>query len=222
MANSATLATLRTRVAANVDRTFSTTTFVTTAQASQWINDGLSKIHYLMADSGEDYIAGVPATYTLVPGTASYDLPTDFYKVRGVDIVSGGQTFDVHRFMAAERNRRQDENAAGPGYQYRLVGQTITLIPTPGTGELCVNYVPQFSVVTANLHEAVPEGWEDYAVNHASAMCLLKSQEDASFYLGQCAEQWANMKKFCEPRDQLEPLRVVDKSRRWDRGRWAE
>lgn len=228
MANSATLSGMRDRVSANIDRTISTTTFVTETLCDQWLNDGLSKIHYLLADSGEDYLSS-SGTVALASGTDTYSLSsdlsiTDLYKIKGVDLVQGSHTYDVPRYMVGERNA-YGEAAASPslgsdsGYMYRLKGLDIVLIPPPGSGTLRVNYVPQFTKIGAgdNVHSSVPEGWEDYAVLMASARAMQRERGDASMFLTQANEMWAMMNRFFEPRDQAEPLRIVDSSKRWER-----
>lgn len=222
MSNAATMTSLLTRLQAEVDRTFSTTSFVTTAQAQQWLNDGLSRIHYLIASSGEDYLTKAASPTTLVAGTSAYALPSDFFKVKGVDLAVGGYTYDVDRYMPQERNRLQSATANGPGYFYRIQGTNIVLIPTPGAGTLTVNYVPTFTAISGSTHvnDSVPDGWEEYAVNYAAAQCRRKAEEDSSDFDGKAAEWWATMVKFLEPRDQLEPMRIVDKYRRWDRDPW--
>lgn len=231
MANTATLATLRSRVAANLDRSFSTTSFITTAQVNQWINDGLKEVHYLLASSGEDYFKS-SGTVTLVGGTSSYALSaftpaiTDLYKIKGVDLTSGGQTYDVPRYMVGERNQfKGDVIIAGnvQRYMYRLNGNNIDLIPTPGAGTITVNYVPQFAKLANDgdlVSSAVPEGWEDFAVAHACARAIRKEESDPGAWEQEKGQLMGMMMKSLEPRDMAEPLRVVDVHGRWSRSSW--
>ncbi len=217
------LAALVARVQANVDRVFSTTSFVTTAQAEQWVNDGLARIHYKIADSGEDYLTKAASSVPFVAGTAAYNLPSDFYKAKGVDyIASGTQRYSLHRYMAAERNRREGAPSTGYDYQYRVMASTIAFIPTPGSGSYILNYVPVYTVIaSAGLWStAIPIGMEDYAVAHASAQCCLKEDTDAQGWMARENELWAMITQWLEPRDQLEPLRVTDVHRRWEHNPW--
>lgn len=220
------LTALVTRVEANVDRTFSTSSFITTAQAQQWVNDGLARIHYKIADSGEDYLIKAASSVPFVAGTASYNLPSDFYKAKGVDYVgTDGLRYSLKRFMANERNRREGSPTTGYDYSYRILASTIIFIPTPGSGSFVLNYVPAFAVLSSGAavwSTAIPIGMEDYAVAYASAQCALKENTDPSGFKSRADELWMMITSWLEPRDQLEPMRVVDIHRRWDHNVWQQ
>jgi hypothetical protein len=219
------LTALVTRVQANVDRTFTTTSFVTTAQAEQWVNDGLARIHYKIANSGEDYLLTAASSVPFVAGTSAYNLPTGFYKAKGVDYVgSDGLRYSLHRYMAAERNRREGAPSTGIGYEYRILSSTINFIPTPGSGSYILNYIPVYTVLTsaALWSTVIPIGMEDYAVAYASAQCMMKEESDPSPWVARANELWEMITDWLEPRDQLEPLRVTDVHRRWEHNIWQQ
>lgn len=219
------LAALVTRVQANVDRTFSTTSFITTAQAERWVNDGLARIHYKIADSGEDYLTKAASSVPFVGGTAAYNLPSDFYKAKGVDYVgSDGLRHSLRRYMALERNRREGAPATGCDFQYRVMASTINFIPTPGAGSYVLNYVPAYAVIASSglWSTAIPAGMEDYAVMYAASQCKLEEETDASGLVGRCNELWGMITSWLEPRDQLESLRVTDIHRRWEHNPWQQ
>jgi hypothetical protein len=212
-------------VSAAADLVFSTTSFVTTAQVQQWINDGLARIWYKIADSGEDYLTKSASAVPFVAGTSAYALPTDFYKAKGVDYVGGDNLkHSLKRYMAAERNRREGAPSVGWDYEYRLMSSTINFIPTPGAGSYILNYVPIYTALApADLWPVViPLGMEDFAVLYAAAQCAGKEQSDTSFWQAKASETWALIERWLEPRDQVEPLRVVDVHRRWDHNVWMQ
>lgn len=224
MANTATCATLLTRAAALADMAaFSTTTFVTTSQAEQWVNDALQKIHYKLANSGEDYFRSTADT-AMVSGTSTYNLPSDFYKMTGVDYVTGGKSYRMGRFMSQERTLRQDE---GPdtstipwsNYDYRVSGTVIEVIPTPGTGTIRVWYIPQFAKISGAtvVSSAVPEGWEEFAALECAIKALAKEESSNPDLVQQRNELWQLITDFCEPRDRDEPKRLVDVYGRFSR-----
>lgn len=224
MSNSATLQTLLDRVAANCDVVISATGFGNQAQVIQWLNDGLQEIHYLLANSGEDYFDVTPQLITLVTGTSQYALNADFYKVAGVDLLIGGASYDVPRIMAGERNlyTRSGVAASDSVFGYRILGNNIHLIPASGTGQMRVNYVPTFAKLAALadvVHQSVPEGWEAYAIATASAKQLAKEESDPSVMLAEAGKVWQQIKSFFEPRDRVEPMRIVDTHGRFTRHR---
>ena len=61
--------------------------FVTDEELRQYINRGYSGLYDLLVTNAnsEDYFLN-SSTVTLVSGTQTYDLPTDFYKLKGVDL----------------------------------------------------------------------------------------------------------------------------------------
>lgn len=215
------------RVAANADTPITANGFGATDQVTQWLNDHMSEIHYLLANSGEDYFNVTPQSITLT-GAASYALNADFYKAKGVDVLLGGQYYDVPRISPGERNVYQ-ANANGPRgaeFGYRILGGSIALLPVQSGGTLRVNYVPHFKRLVSGSNEAVdpsvPEGWEAYAVAQATAKLLAKEESDTTYWVNEAAKLWAQMKSFFEPRDQVEPMRVVDVYGRFSQGRFYD
>lgn len=189
----------------------------------QWINDGLSKIHYLIANSGEDYFKS-SVSIPLVNGTKAYTLATSFCKVNGVDLDDGGSIISLQRYMTQERNMFSGlTGISSPGfssYMYRIVGNDIELIPTPGTGTIIVNHVPHFDKLIADgqlVHNSVQQGWEAYAVYDASAKVLMREESDASFWIGEAQQMFALVKNALEPRDKTQPLRITDVWQRYRR-----
>lgn len=220
MANTATLQSLRDRVAANADTPITANGFGAIAQVNQWLNDGLQEIHYLLANSGEDYFNATPQSITL-NGAASYALNSDFYKAKGVDYVVGSDSFDVPRISPGERNIYQRRTVQPADFGYRVLGPSITFVPPPSTGLVRVNYVPQFAKLTVDgnlVHSSVPEGWEAYAVAVATAKLLAKEESDNTVWLAEQKRLMAMMVAFFEPRDQVEPMRIVDAYGRFNRG----
>lgn len=226
MANQATLTELRGRVAANADTSFSTTSFVTTAQVNQWINDYLSEIHYMLADSGEDYFRSVSPSIALVASQSLYDLPSDFYKARGVDLIDGNSNrYDVPRFMTHERNAYAGTTLAQKadtpsGYLYRVLGDKLEIIPTPTAAgsSLQVRYVRQFAPLEADtdrVDPSVPQGWEDYAALMATANYSAKEEGDPTYWFARAERKLAIIREGLKQRDQVGVLRVTDVYGRW-------
>lgn len=210
------MATMRTRVGRNLDRTVAAGNEVDVNTCDEWLNDGLKRLYYKLADCGEQWFRKTQSI-TLVSGTAGYTLATDFYKVKGVDVVIGSDTYRVPRYMSQERNRKQLLNgsviAGWADYEYMIHGTTIQIIPTPGSGTLKVHYVPQFARIATGgdlSTSGFPEGWEDYAVLEATVRGREKLEEDATYWIGERDRVWADIVQSATPRDQDEPKRYVD------------
>jgi hypothetical protein len=91
------LSDLRTLVRQRADQENSQ--FVTDEELRQYINRGYAELYDLLVTNAtsEDYFLN-SSTVTLVSGTQTYDLPADFYKLRGVDLNMGSDTFPLRRY----------------------------------------------------------------------------------------------------------------------------
>jgi hypothetical protein len=107
------------------------------------INDALLETREILVEAWEDYFT-TSTTQALVAGTASYTLPTDFYKLRKIDLDIGGGKF--------RRLRSHDLTGsnyyASPGsdnrfIRYRMQGGNLVFAPPPpAAGTITIYYVP--------------------------------------------------------------------------------
>jgi len=79
--------------------------FITDDEWRRMINRSYAELYDLIVTSAnsEDYFL-TSGTINLVSGTSTYDLPTDFYKSRGVDLNTGGAKVPLRRYNFSERN----------------------------------------------------------------------------------------------------------------------
>ena len=121
---------------------------ITPAVALELLNDALEESYNIIVERWDDYYTVVSPTFVTVSGTAAYALPTDFYKLRKVEILVSGVATDpqarwerlypisiddVHRkhFLVAKR------------YKYWIAKAVVTLVPVPLAVEtLRVFYIP--------------------------------------------------------------------------------
>lgn len=219
-----TLTTLRARARELADQVGST--FVTDAATSldAFINAGLDALYDLMVQAyGEDYFL-TSSAFTTVAGTATYALPADFGKLRGVDLLYTGNTrVPLSRFNFAERNRLRDPLLAGEVPSYRLQGSLLWLEPAPTaaySGTLW--YVPSRPLLVNGADSVnVPNGWEDYAVLEAAIRVGLKEEGDVSGLLSLQERMRARLEAAVESRDAGEPERVVDTDARLPSRPWG-
>lgn len=228
MANTATLALLLGRVAAAADmKTFATDTCVTKTQATDWINDGLSKLYDLLVEQDPDRFV-TKDNVTLVVDQENYSLPSDFRDGRSVFYVESGTRHVLEQFQLEELATRQDmgvvSRVANSDLHYRYLGNEIWFTPTPaqgGTVELW--YVPHMTALAADADVVnvgyVPR-WEDYVVSYAAARCRIKEETDPSslWLLHKDAE--AQIKKSSARREQGRPQRVARIRHRYEDDGW--
>ena len=106
--------------------------FISDDEWRRMINRSYSELYDLVVTSAnsEDYFLKSD-TISLVNGTDSYDLPTDFYKMRGVDINSGGTSTPLRRYNFSQRNVGS-LYAIASDMRYHVQGSKI-FFPTPST-----------------------------------------------------------------------------------------
>lgn len=120
--------------------------------------------------------------------TESLDLPTDFYKLTGLDILtSAGKYQNLFRFNFHQRNQNNTQEIFFPwgiNIEYRIIGDEIFFAPTPETGRtLRIWYVPT-SIILEDDGDTFDfiNGWEEYVIFFCSVRVKLKKEESIKVY----------------------------------------
>ena len=117
--------------------------FISDDEWRRMINRSYAELYDLVVTSAnsEDYFLKSD-TISLVNGTDSYDLPADFYKMRGVDINSGGSSTPLRRYNFSQRNVGS-LYAIASDMRYHVQGSKIIFNPTPSTSDtVTLWYIP--------------------------------------------------------------------------------
>ena len=117
--------------------------FITNDEWRRMINRGYAELYDLIVTSAnsEDYFLK-SSTISLTSGTATYDLPTDFYKSRGVDLNTGGAKVPLRRYNFAERNAGGLYSVASD-MRYHIQGNSIVFNPEPASSDtVTIFYIP--------------------------------------------------------------------------------
>lgn len=168
--------------------------FVTLPEWNSYIVQSYFELYDLLVDVYEDYFVQTPYQFTTT-GAQQYTLPTDFYKLLGVDFAgnqNGNAWVTLRKFEFISRNRYiyPQMNVSALGIwnpQYRLVGNTLFFIPTPASGQLVqVWYIPK---VTQPLQDtdilSGVSGWIEYVIVDAAIKALQKEESDVTVLMGQ-------------------------------------
>jgi len=163
-----------------------------TAEVNDLINSSLAELYDLILSSYEDYfVKSTPYQITLTPGTDRYALPSDFYKLHGVDVqLSQSQStwISVSPFNFSERNLYNWMPVAWnvwglPSVKYRLEGGYIAFLPTPtlpaAVARLWYSPAPTQLAADGDTFDGVA-GWTEYVVVDAAIKMKIKEEEDAS------------------------------------------
>jgi hypothetical protein len=181
---STTLLNMRERVRARAD--MKNSSFVEDDELTQYINSSYQELYDLLVASFEDYYTATPLSINITSGN-SFDLPVDFYKLRGVDgKLDNNNFFTLQPFNFAERNiNRQGVGIINSNIwytQYRIVGNKILITPEDNaTGNYRLWYIPRCPILVSDIDTLDGiNGWEEYVVVDAARKCLAKEESDTS------------------------------------------
>lgn len=225
MARTVSLATLRGQALVRADMINST--FRTTAEVNQLVNQYCHELHELLCSTDPSY--GLKsATFSTVVDQASYSLTTvatDFYKLRGleVQIQSGTRPIyeDLCRIEFGDRNRygtgldeEPDRLRLWPKqrFAYYLLDDSIVIVDAPTAVEsMRLWYVPLFSdFVNDGDLRTFHAGYEQYPIVCVAIALLEQKQRNPGALLSERAAMQARIKAHAAQRDRAEPPRIRD------------
>lgn len=162
-------------------------------------------------------------TYLISVTAASdtYALPTDFYKLDGVDLAldASGRFLTLRPFQFAERNKFRSGLALttapfGQVFKYILVGSNIRFVPIPNsTNQVTLWYTPEPTVITALTDTlSIPIGGDEYMSLYIASAMLSKEESDNSQLNAKRLEVLDQMRNSLKDRDQGGPHYIVDES----------
>jgi hypothetical protein len=172
----------------------------------------LSKEHY--------FTISYPLVVT--PATDTYQLPYDFYKLDGVDLLldNNGNFLTLLPFMFNERNRYRNSAIIqttpwGQAFRYMIVGNNIRFIPAPTqTSNLQLWYTPEPMILTSLLLTLnLPIGGDEYMSLYIACMMLAKEESDTSAINAKRLEVLFQLKNSLKERDSGNPSYVIDVNR---------
>lgn len=175
--------------------------FISTSEWNSYINLCAQEVYGLVVQAfGNDYYTQSPSsgyTFTTDGVNSYFALPTDFFKLLGVDlqITSPSQWVSLRRFDFADRNRLSLTNQTVP-----YSGQTLRVF-----------YVPRFAplVNDSDAFDGV-NGWERYIIEAVVAMAKDKEESEAAFPLQVLAMLEKRIETEAENRDAGEAATIAD------------
>lgn len=208
---------------------------VTDIEIVTYLNIEMLSLYDLLIGAFQDYYVS-SATFSLpanaVAGTTNeYALPTDFYKVLGLDLTSTSTVWPltIHSYSRAERNRPNgicyhiggDKIAspgAGGGWNLRIMpvllsAGSYTLTYVPNSPQFPVGSTPT-AVLDANF-----DRWRQYLTCGAAVACQIKEESDYSANAALQAQKRNDLISIAQNRDAGECEQIPDvTSGGWPRG----
>ena len=189
--------------------------FISDAEWTTMINGSYGELYDLITVQFEDYYLAEPLSFTLTNQNTK-DLPADFYKLRGLDVLDGSRWSNVREFNFGERNRFSGVVSGFYGRQktYRVMGQKIYLLPEiDPAGQYRLWYIPRIKklVSEADLMGDVLD-FEEYVVVDSAIKALIKEESDPSALMKQKADMASRVITMAADRSVDQPERVTDVS----------
>lgn len=166
--------------------------FVADSELTSYINNSIAELHDILAEAyGSEYFV-ISTTGTTVADQAAYDLPADFYELKGVDLRVGTQDWsNVRPFNFNERNRFADFNvwdfSGITNVRYRLLGNQIMFTPLPDRDvEYQLWYVPVATKLVAD-DDTLDDfnAYSEYVIVDAAIKMMQKEESDVSVLFAQ-------------------------------------
>lgn len=192
-------------------------TFISDSELTSLINLSAAELYDLLVGVYEDYKI-TSQTLAVTPNVDTYTLPTNFYKLRGVDLVldSLGNAVTLKPFNFAERNAYMFTptwNVVGLSYlRYHMLGDSIKLVPVPNTSQnIKIWYIPAITklVLDADTLDGV-NGFEEYIIIDAAIKMRIKEESDVNELMMQKAAITSRINAMAAARDAGSPERVSD------------
>lgn len=151
-------------------------------------------------------------TYTLVAGSASYALPTDFHRLRAMEVSLGSSSPGFERL---QRANALDDMAIGPSSggwptAYRIVDEGFELLPTPGSGyQVRLSYTPEAARISSSL-QSIPgdDGFDDVVAYRTLVMTAERQEKDTREWSAMATETEARFRDSVRRRDRASPMRM--------------
>lgn len=195
--------------------------FVSDAELTRYVNQSIAKLYgKLVRARGEHYYRTTNATATIAGG-ATVDLPTNFFKLMGVDVYLSGVWRAIDPMDWSQRARYQNANSGAWAYDtevvYDFTGNKLAILPLPTAAyPVNIHYLPHATelALDADVFDGI-NGWEAYAVADASIAMLGKEEGDTRALMAELAGMDKLIDELANSRDDGTAWRV---SRRWRSG----
>lgn len=184
-------------------------TFIKEPELEQYINDSITELYDVLVQKfGSDYYIK-DFEFQTVQGVRDYDLPADFYKLKGVDLIRGQQDRDVtlKPFMFIERNKR----SLFDNFRYRIVGSQISFLQPDTSRSIRLWYVPisERLVDDSDTFDGI-NGYEEYVIIDAAIKMLTKEESDTQVLMQQKMMMLQRIEEAADNRDEGQSDRVTD------------
>lgn len=176
MANTRTLLQLRTSVQSRGG--YENSSDITSTMLTEFINEAIAEVYDIIVGKWVDYYTVLGSPISVVAGTASYAVPTDFYKLRKVEMQTTVGIFRKLLPHDLDVGHRYTNSVRAKAYRYRLQANNIVLVPTPTQAETMQLYYIPFATrlsLDADTFDGI-NNYEELVVQLALKRCKMREE----------------------------------------------
>jgi len=197
--------------------------FISDSELTGYINSSYAELYDILVSKFEDYYSST-ASFSITTGN-TYALPTDFYKLRGVDFaIDANNWISLTKFNFNEHNRLNDNRSFRRydkrSIKYRITGDTLYIEPSDNAiGTYLLWYIPVYTpLVGLSATVNGMNGWEEYIVVDAAIKMLLKEESSTTALEREKQALLTRIANAASNRDPDQPERVstVENRNDWD------
>lgn len=213
-----TLSELRTRCKQQAD--MENSYFIKDPEWNFMINESYKTLYDMLVTVWENYFIN-KLEFDLTQDNPNYDIPDDFYKLRGIDVQfnnGGTKWYPVTRFNFQERHKYGNIPDAllgnfRPMVQYIIMGSQIKFEPAANAvGRYQMFYIPKVTELVADGDELDTncDIWNQFIINDVCVKALTKQESDARPYIALRDDIIVRIQKSALNRDSANTGRVSD------------
>lgn len=177
--------------------------FITNTELNAYINASIAELYDLILKADGDYY--LTSTTFTTTATQEYDLPADFYKLKGVEQQESSDRYRlIRKFNFNERNRG--------GLAYRIRGSKLRFNRVPDVGvTMRIWYAPKATELSADVDtfDGINQ-FDEYVVVDAAIKMLTKEESDTSMLYAQKNALMQRINEMADDRDSGEPDSISD------------
>lgn len=183
---------------------------ITPAVALEYLNDALAETYQPATASDDDYYVRIGTPFSLVAGTDTYPNPSDFFRLRKVEIQIDATRWQKLLPVPLDGNQRIAQwGLSGKRYRYRLSNLGLTFYPMPAsTATIRIYYnplVPQLAVDSDVIVFDTPIE-QKLVLKLALRDCYERQDLDISSISGEIAELRKLLRTAADIHDDGEPF----------------
>jgi len=170
------------RIQARYKADMVTDQLVTDTEIDHYINQSYGALQDILVKAYGNYYFLDSYDFDTVVDQKDYDLPTNFYKLGGVEVTAGGEKYYIPRYNFQERNWHENDDITtrmgSPYFHYSLYKDKIRLLPAPEEVLSCtIWYTKRLNALTADsdsMSSIIIQDWSEYMLIEVAIKMLTK------------------------------------------------